>query len=442
MSSYFRDITAKKAIVFLPELLKLFQICREPNCGSFVDEANINMKTVGAWIRVEYCCNNHHFGTWDNSPLIGSGKEAVSVLNILIACYCLTCGLHIQQILEFFQHLRLISFGKSFFFNLQDRVLEKVVWLQWLFAQKSSLNKVKEYQEQGGQIHLAGDGTYDSRGFSAAYCTYVVQDLKTKEIIGMYIAHKYQTKSSSNMEPFAAKSLILNLVKEHHLPITSVTTDRSSTVKAALSEIADELPEGCEPIEHNYDPWHYIRTIMKDLWDASKLKSCSDLGPWLDSINNMLWHSFGQCKGNLKLLEEMILSIPEHISNNHKFPHNTVLKACSHGNLSAKDREKAWLHPDSLSVKKVRQAIMGHDRSRFNDLQYMLRFTHTGQIESWNALHNKYANKNYFYRPSGMFIRAALTALDWNANIGRMQAQNASGQFRYQLVSNRAGSKW
>lgn len=53
MSSYFRDITAKKAIVFLPELLKLFQICREPNCGSFVDEANINMKTVGAWIRVE-----------------------------------------------------------------------------------------------------------------------------------------------------------------------------------------------------------------------------------------------------------------------------------------------------------------------------------------------------------------------------------------------------
>ena len=29
-------------------------------------------------------------------------------------------------------------------------------------------------------------------GFSAAFCTYIVQDLNTQAIIGLYVAHKYQ----------------------------------------------------------------------------------------------------------------------------------------------------------------------------------------------------------------------------------------------------------
>ena len=72
----------------------------------------------------------------------------------------------------------------------------------------------------------------------------------------------------------------------------------------------------------------------------------------------------------------------------------------------------------------------------------MLNFTHTGLIESFNALNNKYANKNYFYPPSGMFTRAALTALDWNSNLKRNQARSETGSLQYKLVSNRAGQKW
>ena len=46
--------------------------------------------------------------------------------------------------------------------------------------------------------------------------------------------YNWKVKSSSEMEPFAAKTLLLNLAHEHRLQITSVTTDRSSSVKTAI----------------------------------------------------------------------------------------------------------------------------------------------------------------------------------------------------------------
>ena len=103
----------------------------------------------------------------------------------------------------------------------------------------------------------------------------------------------------------------------------------------------------------------------------------------------------------------------------------------------------------------MRQAILGYDNCRVDDLKHMLGFTHTGLIgqllivrnisfilmpyillESFNSLHNKYASKSYYYgyqrflnciilivvfRPSGMMARAALAALDWNSNLLREQ---------------------
>ena len=96
-------------------------------------------------------------------------------------------------------------------------------------------------------------------GFSAAFCTYIVQDLNTQAIIGLYVAQKYQvleifdillllskmvfvqTSSSAEMEPYCAKSVLLNLVHEHELRITSFTTDRSTSVKTAVRLIIKDF---------------------------------------------------------------------------------------------------------------------------------------------------------------------------------------------------------
>ena len=82
--------------------------------------------------------------------------------------------------LDFFQHLRIWCFGTSFFYNLQEKVLQNIIWLQWQFQQvfkwfsvfilisltlqKQCLDKVKENQAAGYPINLASDGKYDSPG--------------------------------------------------------------------------------------------------------------------------------------------------------------------------------------------------------------------------------------------------------------------------------------
>ena len=121
----------------------------------------------------------------------------------------------------------------------------------------------------------------------------------------------------------------------------------------------------------------------------------------------------------MDLLREKILSIMGHITNQHTFPLNNEHKMCTHPTLSEDGRDKPWLRADSVvrknlskrccsiqknlqftikAVKKVKQAILGHENCRIKELDHMLGFTHTGLIESWNALNNKYANKNYYYR--------------------------------------------
>ena len=120
--------------------------------------------------------------------------------------------------------------------------------------------------------------------------------------------------------------------------------------------------------------------------------------------------------GNPEKLREMILSIPDHISNTHSFPSNTYHKYCQHEPLTG-ERSKAWLARDSVSLQKIRSAVLGKDNCRVADLPHMVGFSHTGSIgillsvmiwhckieknifsESWNSLHNNYCSKNYYYR--------------------------------------------
>ena len=71
-------------------------------------------------------------------------------------------------------------------------------------------------------------------GFTAAICTYTVQDLHSNAVIGLYVAHKHQCKSSAEMEVYSCKTLLMNLTWEHRVQINTFTTDRSSSIKMLL----------------------------------------------------------------------------------------------------------------------------------------------------------------------------------------------------------------
>ena len=73
----------------------------------------------------------------------------------------------------------------------------------------------------------------------------------------------------------------------------SLTTDRSTTMRSmfrlddllfidllinkTLSEFNDDLPDGHPRIAHSFDVWHWIKSVLKDLWEAVKTKACEGL---------------------------------------------------------------------------------------------------------------------------------------------------------------------
>lgn len=235
----------------------------------------------------------------------------------------------------------------------------------------------------------------------------------------------------------------MELTLEHGLFLHSLTTDRSTTMKTMMVELNEMLSGVCPPIQHWYDIWHMVKNIKKDLWEAGKLNKCSDLNLWSASVNNMLWWSFSSSKGDPVILKEKVISILDHITNNHSFPKNSKHLKCSHGDLGPEElRTKPFISKNSASAKKLEKALKGANNSRLEDLPMMVGFTHTGDIENFNSLHMKYASKTFTYSHEGMLARAALAALDHNANVGRSIATAENGVPRYKLVCSRDGKKW
>ena len=72
-------------------------------------------------------------------------------------------------------------------------------------------------------------------------------------------------------------------------------------------------------------------------------------------------------------------------------------------------------------LEKLTNAISGKDNSRLSDLGMMTGFHHTGAIENFNSLRNKYAGKAYVYSYGGIIARTALAVIDHNNNVNRPQ---------------------
>lgn len=426
-------IKTPKVIVWVILLLDLFTVCRQPKCGEYVDKANIRTSYKGAVITIAATCNASHTTQWSSSPLVGMGKFAMPVLNILITTYTFTTGLHIDQVKTFFQHIHCACPGLTTMYKLCSSLVNKVVYNYWLRMQALLISE----RRVGAQpLHLGGDGSYDSPGFSARYCNYIVMDLTTKHILTFFTAIKFQVSGgSSAMEPYAAKTCLLSLLS-YAVKIASFTTDRSSTIGTMMKS-----DPRLELIVHEYDVWHFIKSVMKDIWKFCKAKKCSKLALWKDSIANNLWYSFATSR-QVGMLREKIMSITHHCSNSHQFPNNKYHLACSHGELPEEGRSKPWLAVGSPELDKLTMALTGKDNNRFDDLSMMTGFHHTGDLENFNSLGNKYRAKGYVFGYDGMVARTALACIDHNSNVGREQALTKDGTPRTRTECDRSGSKW
>ena len=94
-------------------------------------------------------------------------------------------------------------------------------------------------------------------------------DKQTGLIMDMQVSHVGVADNSARMELDGLKDVLQRLY-DNAINISSLTTDRHKQVRSSLREKRKD-------IQHQFDVWHFAKSIKKHLLKAAKKKCCSEL---------------------------------------------------------------------------------------------------------------------------------------------------------------------
>ena len=160
---------------------------------------------------------------------------------------------------------------------------------------------------------------------------------------------------------------------------------------------------------------------------------CAELAPWIKSITNHLWWSAMTCEGNPLLLKEKWTSILHHVADKHEWDSTVLYNRCPHDPIVDTSRRKTkWLKEGSPPHEVLKQVVL--DKRLLKDLELLTKFIHTGPLEVYHSLYNKYLPKRQHFGYKAMVARSQLAALDHNSGTGREQALSSNGEKLYRCA--------
>ncbi|XP_057311862.1 uncharacterized protein LOC130649578 [Hydractinia symbiolongicarpus] len=403
-------------LVFWSCLLTLFQVCftcLQKTCITRVVKR-------GTLIIVTSICPNKHVFSWQSQPIV-NGRAAG---NLLLSAAILYSGNTYARIAEMMSILRLQFISKSTFYDIQRSVLFPKLNT---FYKKYRNNIYSECAAKEG--NLIGDGRSDSPGYSAKYGTYTLMSVDINKIIDFQVVHVRTAGNSSRMEKWGLVTL-LNKLRDHKVTVSALTTDRHVQIRAFMKK---EHPE----INHQFDVWHFGKSLKKSLTAAAKRKECLELIPWIKSIINHLWWCCASCDKNENVLRERWLSILYHIRGIHSWQGNEYFHECAHPTL---DQQRKWLKLNSPAYEAVETIVQ--NKKTLADMNYLAHFCHTGSLEVFHSLLTKYCSKRIHFSMEGMVARTQLAVLDFNSGTNCEQAVTKKGVLRYKQVFSRVTQSW
>ena len=114
---------------------------------------------------------------------------------------------------------------------------------------------------------------------------------------------------------------------------------------------------------------------------------------------------------------------------------------CVHAKLSKEQqRKKPWLKLTESSFNQLKVIIAS--KRLIKDLKYLCDFNHTGTLEIYHSLYNKYCPKRLSFSYEGMVARSQLAVMDHNSSIGLKQDETKKGEKRFKLVFSRITQTW
>lgn len=353
--------------------------------------------------------------------------------NLLISSSILFTGNTFTAVQNFASCLGLKIFSEKTFHNTQEQYLFPVISEKW--EDERNLI-VEELKKRENKVILSGDGRCDSPGYNAKYGTYTFMDNETQKIVDFTVVQVTDVSSSNAMEKHGFERS-LKYLEENGVKIDCIATDRHISISALMNKQTR--------IMHQYDVWHFSKSIVKKLCDKSQQKKYEGIGPWIPSISNHLWWSAATCNGDAKLLTEKWVSLCNHLTNKHSWNTGTVFHECSHPSLTANQvKHTCWLDPGSAEYVALEELVL-HPKL-LKDLAKLSEFCHTGGLEVYHSMLLKYCPKREHFSRKGMIARNQLAAIDNNENVGRRQsiAQKGvnAGEARYRQCYSKIRKKW
>ena len=130
---------------------------------------------------------------------------------------------------DFFKTLNLMSISKAEFYKIQDAYIFPVINEAWKGHKKELITKLK-----GKHIALTGDGSCDSPGYSAKYCTYTFIEQSSGQIIDFELVQVSEVANSCVMEKEAFFRALSRLQRD--LDIVQIATDRHVQIRSLLTK--------------------------------------------------------------------------------------------------------------------------------------------------------------------------------------------------------------
>ena len=392
--------TDPKCLVFWSCLLQLFKYCFKCLSGTKITK----VRTRGSLLSVTMRCENNHQRTSKSQPILNDYGAG----NLLLAASILYSGNTYMRIMEMLKMINIHSFSKTAYYNIQKTILYPVLNRVYKVQRNILLNQCSLRQEN----NLIGDGRCDSPGFSAKYATYTLMSSDVNRILDFHIIHVGTVENSGRMEKAGLIALLEKLLN-HNVSISSFTTDRHVLIRAFLRK---DHPE----INHQFDVWHFGKSIKKHLWQAAKHKDSAEIVPWIKAIVNHLWWSCATFDGDAQLLKEKWLSILFHNPGIHSWDSFEIFSQCQHPPL---EKQRKWLQPGTVAFLAVESIVK--NKRELCDLSYLVNVCHTGNLEVFHSLLNNYCPKRLHFSPHGMIARTQLAVLDYNCGADCSQATTA-----------------
>ncbi|XP_057308719.1 uncharacterized protein LOC130647027 [Hydractinia symbiolongicarpus] len=319
---------------------------------------------------------------------------------------------------------------KTTFYEIQKKYIFQAI--HKIYSTHREL-RFQSYLEGNEALDLAGDKRCDSPGYSAKYGTYTLLNSKSNEIVDFHVVHVGQVGNSSRMEK-QGLIVVLNRLLENQLSIEGIATDRHVQIRKYMREERKD-------IKHHFDVWHMGKNIKRKLVKCSKKTTAKDLLSWVKAVINHFWWCCASGNGNVVELREKWLSLLCHVKNKHKWESNKIYHKCEHSKLSKlEQRSKKWLMEGAPAYKALESVVRA--KSLLRDLKYFVEFKHTGNLEVYHSLYNKYCPKRLHFSFAGMIARSQLAVLDFNAGAGSSHAQTSSGEHRYKQQYSRITDSW